>query len=139
MKNIIILISLFLSTFIYGQRSTGIELEIEFDLIPKEVLDSNELDIEFSSKEGYYILWIHESGYKPLEKKHFENLNAAKSAYNRKTKTNHLNLFIETDDTIGVYGMITEDNKKYKNIKFSELGVINITKVKFKRELKEKK
>lgn len=118
-------------------RSDGIEIKIKLNQIPQEVIDSGVLDIEYSSKKGYDILWIHDDGFKPFLEEYFQYLSAAEEAYNRVTKTDHLNIFIE-DTTIDEYG-IEIDNIKYKNIKFSELGSIDLTKVKFKRDLKDNK
>ena len=116
-------------------RSDGIEIQINKGLIPQEILDSGVLDIEYSSKEGYDILWIHDDGYKPFLHEYFQYLNAGLSAYNRKTKTDHLELFIETEEELDEYG-VEIDGIKYENITFSNVGVADLSKAKFKRELK---
>ena len=119
-------------------RSTGIAIKIDISKIPQEVIDSGVLDIEYSSKEKKHILWIHDDGFKPFLKEHFEHLSAAESAYNRKTKTDHLNIYIETTGELTEFDEGVE-GVKYKNVKFSELGKTNLKKVKFKRNLKHDK
>jgi hypothetical protein len=113
-------------------RNSGIEIKIDESLIPENI--KNELDIEFSSKENAWMLWIHDDGFKPFDKVHFQYMNAALNALNRKTGTDHLDIFLETNDEL------TDKDKevngtKFKNIRFSELGNIDISKVKLKREL----
>ena len=137
MRYTLLLILSILSLSVFSQRSEAIEIEIDEKLIPTEILESDTiLDIEYSSKEGHYVLWIHpDSTYKPFKQEHFQYLSAGKSVYNRKTKTDHLNIFIETTDELGSYD-IEKDDIKYKNIKFSELGNIDLAKVKFKRKIK---
>jgi hypothetical protein len=118
-------------------RSGGIEIKINLNQIPQEIIDSGVLDIEYSSKKGYDILWIHDDGFKPFLEEHFQHLAAAEEAYNRKTKTDHLNIYLETEDELGEYDEQIDDIK-YKNIKFSELETVDLAKVKFKRNLKDK-
>ena len=115
-------------------RSKGIRIELDIEIVPQEIIDSEELDIEFSHHLGMFILWIHSDGYKPIQPEHMQYLAAAKSVHNLITKTDHLNLYIETTDDIGDYGIETE-SKKYKNIRFSELDTINLNNVIFKREI----
>lgn len=135
MKYIILSILISTSILTYSQRSTGIEYEIEISEIPLSIIDY--LDIEYSSKENYYILWVHENDYKPLLSEYFECLGNIKSVYNRKTKTDHMNLFIETNDDI--FDLITDDSVKYKNIRFSMLDTIDIAIIKTKKDLNTKR
>ena len=115
-------------------RSVGIEIEIDTSLIPQGILNSGILDIEFSSKENCNICWIHSDGYKPFLQEHFQYLGAAISVYNRVTGTDHLNLYVETSEDIDEYGE-NISGVKHKNIRFSELGSVNLPDVKFKRDL----
>jgi hypothetical protein len=118
-------------------RNTGIEIEININQIPPEIISSGIFDVEYSSKNGYNVLWIHDDGYKPFLSGYFQYLGAALSAYNRKTGTDHLDLFIETSEDIDEHG-IEVDGVNNKNIRFSELGGINLQEVKFKRDVKSK-
>ena len=96
-------------------RNTGIEIEVDINLIPEEIQEL--LDIEYSSKKGYDVLWIHDDGYKSFTTDLFQYMSAAKSVYNRSTKTDHLNLFIETTDILDENDKEV-DGIKYKNIRF---------------------
>ncbi len=136
MKYIFVFILILFSLLLFSQRSQSIEIEIDINLIPQEITNSNTLDIEYSSKEEYFILWIHpDSSYKPFKQEHFQYLGAARSAYNRKTKTDNLNIYIETNGEVGEYDEGVE-GIIYKNLKFSELGLVDLSKLKFKRDIK---
>lgn len=133
MKALISLLFLFTSLTINAQRSTGIELEVIIDSISENIIDTI-LDIEYSSKEGYYILWVHEKEYKPFTEEYFDILNNTESCFNRSTETDHLNLYIEYDDTLTDID-IYENGYVYKNMKFSSLDTVNNDKLKTKKKI----
>jgi hypothetical protein len=113
-------------------RSNSVEIKVNNALVPAELFDT--LDIEYSSKEGYYILWFHPDDYKPLDKTSFTQVaSAIQSAYNRVTQTNHLDIYIE-DTVIDQYGL-NVNGTKYKNICCTELGSINLNDIVFARGL----
>ena len=133
-------------------RSKAIEIEIDIELIHQEVLDSGVLDIEYSARGmstpvevaedevvervGCNILWIHSDGFKPFLDEYFQYLTAVISVYNRATKTDHLNLYIEDIDAEeSEYNYTDQEGITYRNVRFSELGEVNLAEVKFRREL----
>lgn len=142
MRNLLIILFISISYICFSQsRKTAIELHIDTIILSSDYIDILKLnyDIEFSSKEDCFLFWIHQGNYKPFSKDLFLYLSAIKKVYNRETKTDHLNLFIEaTKIEFDEYG-IEFDGIFYKNIRFSELqaGNVNIKKVKLKRELYE--
>ena len=130
------LLSIIILPIFSQSRNTAIELHIDDYKLSQTELDTltKYYDIEYSSKEQSYILWVHlNSDYKPFSKDLFQHMNALKKAYNRYTKTDHLNLYIESD-SIDEYGKKI-DLIKYKNIKSTELFFEDFDKIKTKKEL----
>lgn len=123
-------------------RSTAIEIDIKPNKIPQAVLDADLIDYEYSSKNGYETMWIHDDGFKPFDQETedlFDLIDDADAAYNRKFKTDHLDLYIETLDEIDPeYDLEDIDGKKFKNTKFEDWGSIDKTKLKTKKDIKDK-
>jgi hypothetical protein len=120
-----------------GNRDKSIEIHFINGSIPKGIKDK--YDIEYSSKEDSEILWIHPDGYKAFERELFQYLATVTKVVNRKAlhlgkeKTDYLDLFIESE-VIDEMGLEIE-GKKYKNVRWSEVGETDLDKVKLKREL----
>lgn len=113
-------------------RNTAIEIHIDITGIPQSILDK--YDIEYYAAKKTYALWLHPGGkYKPFDRELFNYLSGIKKVINRRTKTDHLDLFIEAAE-IDEFG-IEINEIKYKNIRASELQNVDLTKVKLKREL----
>ena len=119
-----------------GNRDKSIEIRIsDISNIPDSVI--KKYDIAFSSKEQTNILWIHPYGDIMFDRELMGYMQYVSSVYNRRTKTDHLDLYIEASE-IDEYG--TEVNeKKYKNIRWSEIitGKIDLTKVLLKKEIND--
>jgi hypothetical protein len=115
-----------------GNRNLSIEIRIsDISNIPQTIIDK--YDIQFSSKENCYILWIHPDGYKSFDRKLLPYMQYVKSAYNRRTKSDHLDLFIESKE-IDEYGIIIGEIK-YKNIRWSEIMNVDLSKILLKKEI----
>lgn len=125
------------------RHPNSIELHVNKSKLTKEqlsYLESNEnIDFEYNSKTKEYTLWIHNDGNFQMTHEILENLipmlGALKGCVNNETGTDHLNLFIEAVE-IDEFG-IEVNNKKYKNIKASELETVDLSKILLKRELNE--
>lgn len=120
-------------------RNTAIEIHInDITQIPTNVLDG--YDVEYSAKEKADILWIYNSEkFKKFDRSLFEYLEFVKKVVNREAVklglqfTDYLNIYIESDD-VGEFGVETE-TKKYRNIRFAELGEIDTNNILLKKEI----
>ena len=124
MKTLTLLILLLNMT---GDRNGGIEIHFTNGIIPHKIKDK--YDIEFSSKENSDILWIHPDGWKAFDIELFDYLSHVTKVYNRATGTDHLNLFVEVDEMVDKYGVeiyTPTGIRKFKNIRWSEIGEYNL-------------
>lgn len=123
MKKLIFIILTIISIYSYAQRSNSIQINIDTSGIPNYIIQK--YDIQFSSKENDFILWIHD--LQPFNKELLQYLTNVKSVYNRTTKTDHLNLYIESDtiDEFGIEIYTSNGIRKFHNIRWSEIGTIN--------------
>jgi hypothetical protein len=120
-----------------GNRNKSIEVHFLNGSIPDGIKDK--YDIEYSSKEDSEILWIHPDGYKAFERELFQYLTTVTRVVNRralhlgKENIDYLDLFIESEiiDEMG----IEIGGKKYKNIRWAEIGKIDLNNILLKREL----
>lgn len=117
----------------------GIEIYIDKSKLNDEQFAyiQQNYDVEFYAEKDEFTLWIHEDGFKPFNRELFQYMFALKGVFNNRTKQDHLDLFIESDQ-IDEFGTEIPTDKgviKYKNIRASELGIIDLSKVKLKREL----
>ena len=118
-----------------GNRNKSIEIRIsDISGIPEDII--KKYDIALSSKQGCHILWIHPTPeYYPFDRELMQYLTAVKEVYNRRTKSDHLDLYIEALE-IDEFG-IEVNEKKYKNITWNEIitGKVDMKKVILKKEL----
>jgi hypothetical protein len=114
-------------------RKSAIEIHIDTTDIPQAILDK--YDIEYYKEKETDTLWIHENGYKPFERELFNYMSGVKSVLNRRTNSDHLDLYIEAIE-IDEFGIDT-GTKKFKNIRWSEIiaGQIDMSKVILKKEV----
>jgi len=116
-----------------GNRDKGIEIYFTSGMIPEIIKQT--YDIEYSSKENSEMLWVHSDGFKAINKEIYAYLANVTKVYNRHTQTDHLNLFVLSDE-IDQYGL-THNGIKYKNITWAEIstGAINISDTLLRREV----
>lgn len=113
----------------------GIEIYIDRIKLTDEQFSylQDNYDVEFYTEKNEFTLWVHDDGYKPFQKELFQYLYVAKGVYNNRTNTDHLDLYIISDE-IDEYG-VEYDGIKYKNIRMGELATIDLSKVILKRDL----
>lgn len=100
--------------------------------------NNKDIDFEFDVNKKEWTIWIHDDGHFQMTHEIMNYLItlliALKGVYNPVTKQDHLDLFIEADE-IDDFGIQTINGTKYKNVRASELGTIDLSQVKLKRDL----
>jgi len=123
MKKLITILIILVSLQSQAQRNTAIEIRIDTNNVPSEIMAK--YDIQYSTAEKEFILWV--SDYKPFNKELLQYLGNVKSVYNRVTKTDHLNLYYETDkqEQYGLEVYANNGVRYFHNIRWSEIGTID--------------
>jgi hypothetical protein len=125
-------------------RNKGIEIRVNNDKLTKAEQDylKDNFDYGLNAHTEFWTLWIHDDGNFPFKRELFQYMHALNSVYNRKTGTNHLDLYIETTkDSIDKYGreITLEDGtvRYFKNLQPEDLFSIELSNVILKKELNE--
>ena len=118
------------------RHPNGIEIYIDKTKLSESEFEyiKSKYDVELYAAKNEFTLWIHDDNYKPFERELFQYMFALKGVYNNRTKQDHLDLFIEANE-IDEFGIQTINGTKYKNVRASELGTIDLSQVKLKRDL----
>jgi hypothetical protein len=124
-------------------RKLGIEIRINTSAISETEINKLKAnyDVEYYAKINEMVLWVHDNGYKPFNRELFQYLGALKSAYNRRTGTDHLDFYkeVSTKEQIGEFGEVRhkedETVKYYRNLRPADLFEIDLNDIILKREL----
>ena len=114
-------------------RNNAIEFHIlDITKIPDVII--KKYDFQYSTKEKCNILWVH-----IFERDLFPYLEFISKVVNREALqkklifNDYLNFYVECDNT-GIFGFENEE-KKYKNIRFSEIQNYNLDNIYLKNEI----
>lgn len=124
-------------------RNTGIEIRVNIDKLTKtekEYLVKN-YDFELNAQNNLWTLWIHDDGNFPFNRELFNYMHTLHSVFNRRTKTTHLDLFIEYGEKTEFGQEIYQEDgtiKYYRNLTIEEVFSEDLSKVLLKKELLKK-
>ena len=121
-------------------RNNAIAIYFDKEQVSDSTLEYLKLlgyDIEYDGGLNEHVFYSHnlDRKFKRMERDLFSLLPAVYRVENRVTGTDHLDLFIEVSEVNEGEIIIDKDDKKYKNIRFSEIQNYDISKTILRSEL----